>query len=323
MKDLVAIAPVELRVAEIVRPLVEKMGFVLVRLRYGGGARKTLQIMAERPDGSMEVDDCAEISRAVSAALDVDDPLDGPYSLEVSSPGIDRPLTRLSDFEAFAGRRAKIQLLDQIDGRSRFKGVVGGVADEEILLETPKARSDCRSIPCRAQASFFKTSSSRAEACGPPERASRINEGNAMNIASANRLELLRIAEAVAQEKMIEREIVIEAMEESMAKAAKMRYGTELDIRAHLDRGTGDLTLTRVRTVVEEVENQFQEITPKDAAAEKPDAEVGDELVDELPPLEMGRIAAQSAKQVICKRCATPSASASTRNSRIESARSS
>ena len=138
MKDLVAIAPVELRVAEIVRPLVEKMGFVLVRLRYGGGVRKTLQIMAERPDGSMEVDDCAEISRAVSAALDVDDPLDGPYSLEVSSPGIDRPLTRLSDFEAFAGRRAKVQLLNQIEGRSRFKGVVGGVADEEILLETPE-----------------------------------------------------------------------------------------------------------------------------------------------------------------------------------------
>ena len=138
MKDLVAIAPVELRVAEIVRPLVEKMGFVLVRLRYGGGVRKTLQIMAERPDGSMEVDDCAEISRAVSAALDVDDPLDGPYSLEVSSPGIDRPLTRLSDFEAFAGRRAKVQLLNQIEGRSRFKGVVKGVAGSEILLETPE-----------------------------------------------------------------------------------------------------------------------------------------------------------------------------------------
>ena len=123
-----------------------------------------------------------------------------------------------------------------------------------------------------------------------------------MNIASANRLELLRIAEAVAQEKMIEREIVIEAMEESMSKAAKMRYGTELDIRAHLDRGTGDLTLTRVRTVVEEVENQFQEITLEKAIDEKPDAEIGDELVDQLPPLEMGRIAAQSAKQVILQK---------------------
>ena len=123
-----------------------------------------------------------------------------------------------------------------------------------------------------------------------------------MNIASANRLELLRIAEAVAQEKMIDREIVIQAMEESMAKAAKMRYGTELDIRAHLDRGTGELTLTRVRTVVDEVENQFQELTPEDALDEKPDAKVGDELTEQLPPLEMGRIAAQSAKQVILQK---------------------
>ena len=123
-----------------------------------------------------------------------------------------------------------------------------------------------------------------------------------MNIASANRLELLRIAEAVAQEKMIDSGIVIQAMEESMAKAAKMRYGTELDIRARLDTGTGELTLTRVRTVVDEVENQFQEITPEDALAEKPDAKVGDELEEQLPPLEMGRIAAQSAKQVILQK---------------------
>ena len=135
MDDLVAVAPIERRVAEIVRPLVEKMGFVLVRLRYGGGTRKTLQIMAERPDGGMEVEDCAEISRAVSAALDVDDPLDGSYSLEVSSPGIDRPLTRLSDFEAFAGRSAKIQVLNPIDGRIRFKGTVRGIAESRILLE--------------------------------------------------------------------------------------------------------------------------------------------------------------------------------------------
>lgn len=138
MEDLVAVAPIERRVAEIVRPLVEKLGFVLVRLRYGGGARKTLQIMAERPDGGMEVEDCAEISRAVSAALDVEDPLDGSYSLEVSSPGIDRPLTRLSDFEAFAGRSAKIQLLNPVDGRIRFKGTVRGIAESRILLETPQ-----------------------------------------------------------------------------------------------------------------------------------------------------------------------------------------
>ena len=123
-----------------------------------------------------------------------------------------------------------------------------------------------------------------------------------MNIASANRLELLRIAETVAQEKMIDPEIVVEAMEESMAKAAKMRYGAELDIRASIDRGTGHLTLTRVRTVADEIENQLQEISVEEAQLERPGAQAGDELVDELPPLDMGRIAAQSAKQVILQK---------------------
>ena len=123
-----------------------------------------------------------------------------------------------------------------------------------------------------------------------------------MNIASANKLELLRIAETVAQEKMIDPEIVVEAMEESMAKAAKMRYGAELDIRASIDRGTGHLTLTRVRTVAGEVENQFQEIGVEEAQLERPGAQAGDELVEELPPLDMGRIAAQSAKQVILQK---------------------
>ena len=123
-----------------------------------------------------------------------------------------------------------------------------------------------------------------------------------MNIASANRLELLRIAETVAQEKMIDPEIVVEAMEESMAKAAKMRYGAELDIRASIDRGTGHLTLTRVRTVADEVEHELQEIGVEEAQLERPGAQAGDELVEELPPLDMGRIAAQSAKQVILQK---------------------
>jgi N utilization substance protein A len=123
-----------------------------------------------------------------------------------------------------------------------------------------------------------------------------------MSITSANRLELLQIADSVAREKLIDPDLVIQAMEESMARAAKSRYGSELDIRAHIDRKTGDLTMTRVRTVVDEVENHFQELTVDDARALKEDAAVGDEIIDELPPLEMGRIAAQSAKQVILQK---------------------
>jgi N utilization substance protein A len=123
-----------------------------------------------------------------------------------------------------------------------------------------------------------------------------------MSITSANRLELLQIADAVAREKLIDPGLVIEAMEESMAKAAKSRYGAELDIRAKIDRKTGALHMTRVRTVVDEVENHFTEITPHDARAHLSDPQVGDEIIDELPPMDFGRIAAQSAKQVILQK---------------------
>ncbi len=123
-----------------------------------------------------------------------------------------------------------------------------------------------------------------------------------MSVTSANRLELLQIAEAVAREKLIETSLVIEAMEESLAKAARSRYGAEYDIRAHIDPKNGELTMERVRTVVEEVENDFTEVTLEDAKEFLTDPEIGHEIKDALPPMDFGRIAAQSAKQVITQK---------------------
>ncbi len=125
-----------------------------------------------------------------------------------------------------------------------------------------------------------------------------------MAITSANRLELLQIADAVAREKMIDPDLVLQAMEESYARAAKSKYGAELDIRAHIDRKTGELEMTRVREVVEgdEVENTYTELTVADARAYKDDPAVGDLIIDELPPMDFGRIGAQSAKQVILQK---------------------
>ena len=123
-----------------------------------------------------------------------------------------------------------------------------------------------------------------------------------MSVTSANRLELLQIADAVAREKLIDPALVIEAMEESLAKAARSRYGAEYDIRAKIDPKTGELEMTRVRTVVEEVENSFTELLPEDAKQWLDDPKVGDTIVDELPPMDFGRIAAQSAKQVIMQK---------------------
>lgn len=135
MTDLIAKTAIDRRLAEIVGPTIEGLGFELVRLRLQGGKRATLQIMADRPEGGIDVDDCAAISIAVSAVLDVEDPIEENYALEVSSPGIDRPLTRLKDFDMWDGYEVKIETSEMIDGRRRFKGVIRGTEGDEVLLE--------------------------------------------------------------------------------------------------------------------------------------------------------------------------------------------
>ena len=124
------------RAEAIVAPALAAMGYALVRLKLGGGKPQVLQIMVERADGSgVGIDDCAAISRAVSPILDVEDPIAGGYVLEVSTPGIERPLTRLSDFTRFAGQEAKVELVRPVDGRKRFRGRLLGVEGEAVRLE--------------------------------------------------------------------------------------------------------------------------------------------------------------------------------------------
>ncbi len=121
------------RVEQLIRPGIEALGFDIVRVRISGQKRLRLQIMIERLDGKMVVvDDCARVSRDVSAILDVDDPIGGAFTLEVSSPGIDRPLVRIHDFERFAGFEAKVELKAPIDGRRRFRGQLTGIDGEYV-----------------------------------------------------------------------------------------------------------------------------------------------------------------------------------------------
>ena len=138
MNDLIAKAAIDRRMAEIITPVIEDLGFELVRVRLMSGKQTILQIMVDRPGGGIEVDDCAEVSNAVSATLDVEDPILDTYALEVSSPGIDRPLTRLKDFDTFEGYEAKIETTELIDGRRRFKGELAGVEGEEVLINIPE-----------------------------------------------------------------------------------------------------------------------------------------------------------------------------------------
>lgn len=132
--DLIAKTAIDRRLAEIITPVIEDLGYELVRVRLQGGKTATLQIMADRPEGGINVDDCAQISTAVSATLDVEDPIEDNYHLEVSSPGIDRPLTRLKDFRTFEGYEARLDLNQAIDGRKKFKGVLAGVEGTEVLI---------------------------------------------------------------------------------------------------------------------------------------------------------------------------------------------
>ena len=126
----------DLRLLELLDPVAEAAGYEIVRLRLmGGDYRRRLQIMAERDDATMLVEDCAALARAVSEVLDAADPIKDEYTLEVSSPGVDRPLTRLKDFDAYAGHEIRIELDRLAENRRRFKGVLAGVQDGQVAID--------------------------------------------------------------------------------------------------------------------------------------------------------------------------------------------
>jgi ribosome maturation factor RimP len=126
----------EQQLETMLTPILDAMGYDLVRVQISGTKHPTMQVMAERRDGvAMTVEHCAEISRAISAVLDVEDPFDTAYSLEVSSPGIDRPLTRAADYERFQGFEARVELREAIGGRRRFKGKLGGLRGDKIVMD--------------------------------------------------------------------------------------------------------------------------------------------------------------------------------------------
>jgi ribosome maturation factor RimP len=145
-KRLIREAGLEARIAHIVEPVVTDLGYELVRVKVSAVNGMTVQIMAERPDGTMNVEGCESISRNVSPVLDVADPISREYHLEVSSPGIDRPLTRPKDFELWAGHEAKVELDVALEGRKRFRGILLGVKDERAGIRLPDAAADTAEV---------------------------------------------------------------------------------------------------------------------------------------------------------------------------------
>src|SRR5437763_3213538 len=122
------------RVSAVAGPALQGMGYRLVRIRISAKAGRTVHIMAERPDGTMQIEDCEAISRALSPVLDVADPIERAYRLEISSPGIDRPLVRRSDFERYTGHLVKVDMANAHDGRKRFRGTLAGVEGDRVRL---------------------------------------------------------------------------------------------------------------------------------------------------------------------------------------------
>jgi len=137
----------DLRLLELLDPVAEAAGYEIVRLRLMGGAEtRRLQVMAERPDGEMDIEDCARLSRALSEVLEAADPISGQYTLEVSSPGVDRPLTRLKDFETYEGYEARLELDRLAEGRKRFRGVLAGVDGGAVAIDL-EGEDDTTLIP--------------------------------------------------------------------------------------------------------------------------------------------------------------------------------
>ena len=135
------------RIAAIAEPILAGLGYRLVRVHVSGRDGCTVQIMAERPDGTFTIDDCEAASRALSPAIDVDDPIRGGYRLELSSPGIDRPLARRSDFARHVGHEAKIEMAMMIEGRKRFRGEIVGVEDDKALIRLRDAKEQVVHLP--------------------------------------------------------------------------------------------------------------------------------------------------------------------------------
>ncbi len=136
-------APLIKKIERAITPTIESMGFELVRVLLIGSGKPTLQIMAERPDGGITIDECGKLSQAVSVVLDVENVLeDASYYLEVGSPGIDRPLTRLKDFDRYAGQEARMEIEPALDGRKRFRGCLKGTKGNSVLIATEEGEKE-------------------------------------------------------------------------------------------------------------------------------------------------------------------------------------
>ena len=170
------------RIAALIEPALGTLGFRLVRVKVTGRDGGTLQVMAERPDGTFTIEDCETASRALSPILDVEDPIQSAYRLEMSSPGIDRPLARRSDIERARGHEAKIEMASMIEGRKRFRGIIEGIENDAVKLKSTEGKEDAL-LPLNeiADAKLVLTDALIEESLRRDKRAKEQDETNSTN----------------------------------------------------------------------------------------------------------------------------------------------
>ena len=326
------------RVAAVAVPVLADLGYRLVRVKISAVDGCTVQIMAERPDGAMNVDDCERVNDSLSPVLDVENLISQAYRLEISSPGIDRPLVRISDLERAVGHEVRIEMGVPVNGRKRFKrpdqGYRGATASRSrssgsMPNRTTSSRSRCRcgdvatarlvltDALIREALRASKTALREAEReevepeaepvrpaaperrrrgpgrfarkprQGPPLAPPRPSRPASLDVrrptprqpipnrrpawrSAPTDLNFLQIADAVAREKSIDRQIVLSSMEDAMQKAARSRYGQETEVRAEINPKTGEVRFSRLLLVVDEVENDATQISLADARKKQP-----------------------------------------------------
>ncbi len=257
----------EQRLTDMLEPAVEALGFELVGVEFvRAGKHSILRVFIDHENG-ITVDDCADVSHQASAILDIEDPISTEYNLEISSPGMDRPLFKEAHYAAVVGEEVSVRLSVPMDNRRNFKGRLLACENGVISIEV---------------------------------------DGQQFQLAVANiEKEILLVAEAVSNEKQVPREKIFEALEFALASATKKKNEGEIEVRVCIDRETGDFDTFRRWLVIpddQEQENPFAEMTVSAAQIDEPEIEIGDYVEEQIESIAFDRITTQTAKQVIVQK---------------------
>src|SRR5690606_7357681 len=276
------------RLYDMLEPAVAALDFILWGVEFvRAGKHSTLRVYIDSDNG-VTVDDCADVSYQVSAILDVEDPIQSEYYLEVSSPGMERPFFKVEQYALYIGEIAAVELTMAQQGTRKFKGAIAAVDGDYIV------------VSCDGEKFKIMPSAIRKAHLVPQFSGGLRRRGKVMA------KEILLVAEAVSNEKGVSKEKIFEALESAVAHATKKKYEGDIDVRVSIDRQTGEFDTFRRWLVVDDserpLENPYREISLAAAQYEDPTIQAGDYVEEQIESIEFDRITTQTAKQVIVQK---------------------